>query len=134
MKRTAFYRSQNGFIRRLLIEGAIEDATPGTIIVIPDGIFQQDGPFILNKPGITIRLSDGTIIQNESPCFTVNANNVTITSETIGGGIDHLRSRELGQEVEHGAGEHVAAGYRLVLEDAVVEEKDGAAFVDAQQG
>ncbi len=50
---------------------------PGTINV-PYGID-------INTPHLTILLKDGTIIQNDSPCFNVNASYTTITTESIGG-------------------------------------------------
>ncbi len=68
------------------IQAAINNAHAGEIIVIPAGTYNQSGGFTIGKPGVTIRLTSGAIIQNSSPCFIVNADNVTITSETIGGG------------------------------------------------
>ena len=68
------------------IQAMIDGASSGDVIVIPPGVTAPVGGFIINTPGITIMLSDGTIIQASSPCFTVAANNVTITSATIGGG------------------------------------------------
>jgi hypothetical protein len=50
------------------------------------GNLNQSGGFTIGKPGVTIRLTSGAIIQNNSPCFIENADNVTITSETLGGG------------------------------------------------
>ncbi|HBG60155.1 MAG TPA: hypothetical protein DDW97_05195, partial [Anaerolineaceae bacterium] len=61
------------------------------------GIFVQNGNLVikgqvnvpggieLNEPGLTVVLKDGAVVHNTSPCFIVNADNVTITSETIGG-------------------------------------------------
>ena len=70
------------------IQAAIDDAHEGEIIVIPARTepYNHNGGFTITTDGVTIRLADGTIIQNSSPCFTVNADNVMITSETIGGG------------------------------------------------
>lgn len=68
------------------IQDAIDDAQEGEIIVIPAGTYNKSGAFTISTPRLTIKLSGGTVIQNSSPCFTVNANNVTITSETLVGG------------------------------------------------
>jgi len=67
------------------IQAAINEAPAGAIIVIPAGMYNMNGGFTISNPGITIRLANSAIIQNDSPCFIVNADNVTITSETIGG-------------------------------------------------
>ena len=44
----------------------------------------QSGGFIINKP-LTILLKNGTVVQNNSPCFTVNADYVTIKAESLAG-------------------------------------------------
>jgi hypothetical protein len=68
------------------IQTAINNAPEGTTIIIPAGTYQfeseTDDGFVINKPNITIILSDGTVIQNGSPCFTVNASNTTITGNS----------------------------------------------------
>jgi len=43
------------------------------------------GGFSINTPPLTIVLNNGTVIQNNSPCFVVNADYVTITTQSIGG-------------------------------------------------
>ncbi|MCK7578760.1 MAG: hypothetical protein MZV65_25500 [Chromatiales bacterium] len=42
-------------------------------------------------------------------------------AEAVGGGVDDLGAGVRRQRVEYGGGEDVAAGGRLVFEDAVVE-------------
>jgi hypothetical protein len=54
-------------------------------------------------------------------------------THAVGGGVDHFRAGELRQHIEHRAGEHIATAHGLVLEDAVVEQVNGAALVHAQQ-
>ena len=43
------------------------------------------GGIVINEPHLTILLEDGTVIQNNSPCFIVDASYTTITTESIGG-------------------------------------------------
>jgi hypothetical protein len=64
-----------------LLDNAPENAT----VVIPEGTHTLAGGFEVNNPRLTIKLMDGVVIQNNSPCFTVNADYTTITYETIGG-------------------------------------------------
>ena len=66
------------------IQNAINNAPSGSTIVIPEGVYAHEGAFEISTPNLTIKLSDGTVIQNSSPCFTLDADNITITSETIG--------------------------------------------------
>ena len=67
------------------IQQAINNAPAGTTIVIPAGNYSFAGGFTVADPSLTILLENGTVIENESPCFTVNASYSRITSETIGG-------------------------------------------------
>jgi hypothetical protein len=61
------------------IQTAINNAPEYTTIIIPAGDYSQVGAFEINTPHITITLSDGTVIQNSSPCFEINASYTTIT-------------------------------------------------------
>lgn len=61
------------------IQTAINNAPEGTTIIIPAGDYTQVGAFEINTPHITITLSDGTVIQNSSPCFDITASYTTIT-------------------------------------------------------
>ncbi len=61
------------------IQTAINNAPEGSTIIIPAGEYGQVGAFEINTPHITITLSDGTVIQNSSPCFDITASYTTIT-------------------------------------------------------
>jgi len=62
------------------IQALINGAPYGTTIVLPAEPISGSGGFTIPHPGITIKLADGTVIQNSSPCFIVAANDTTITS------------------------------------------------------
>ena len=68
------------------IQALINASGPGTVIVLPPEVISVFGGFTISNPGITIILSNGTVIQASSPCFTVTANDTTITSATFLGG------------------------------------------------
>ncbi|MHB1120141.1 MAG: hypothetical protein ACYC11_08785 [Bellilinea sp.] len=68
------------------VQTAIDNAPSGTTIVLPTGSLpSQTGGYLISNPGVTILLSDGAVVQNNTPCFVVNANNTTITTATFGG-------------------------------------------------
>jgi hypothetical protein len=68
------------------IQTLLDNAPSGITIILPPGIINVSGGFTLTQPGVTVKLSDGTVIMASSPCFTVAADDVTITSTSIGGG------------------------------------------------
>lgn len=65
------------------IQQIIGDAPYGAVIVLPAEVIE--GSFTIATPGITIVLSDGTVIQPTSPCFVVAEDDITITSDSLGG-------------------------------------------------
>lgn len=71
------------------IQTALNNAPQGSIIVIPSGsgAYTQIGGFQITTPNLTIRLADGTIIQNSSPCFEVKASHTSIVADSIGGAV-----------------------------------------------
>ena len=46
------------------------------------GNINVPGGIEINQPGLTILLKDGAVIQNDSPCFIINADYTTITTES----------------------------------------------------
>jgi parallel beta-helix repeat protein len=67
------------------VQNLIDAVSSGTTIVLPSKTLAPVGGFTIDTPGVTIKLADGTVIQGSSPCFTVNADDTTITSATFGG-------------------------------------------------
>ena len=66
------------------IQAALDSVPEGTKLVLPTGLIHKNGGFNVSVPHTTIILSEGTSVQNDSPCFVVNANYTTITAESIG--------------------------------------------------
>jgi hypothetical protein len=61
------------------IQALIDGAPNGTTIILPgEAIPAYAGGFIVGRPGIKIKLQPGTIIKNNSPCFTITADDVII--------------------------------------------------------
>ncbi len=56
---------------------AVSTSIPG-VIEIPAGTYNIPGGFLLDQPGLTVRMAPGAIIQNNSPCFIVTADNITL--------------------------------------------------------
>jgi hypothetical protein len=67
------------------IKTIVEGATSYSIITLPNEEFSVAGGFVLNNPYVTVKLQAGTVINASSPCFTVNADDTTITSVDVGG-------------------------------------------------
>lgn len=61
-----------------------------------------DGGISINVSGLTILLTDGTVIENDSPCFVINADNTTIKAESVGGATCVATSGSSGIEVADG--------------------------------
>ena len=68
-------------------EACTEFAPDGDGLVVLDGTYHLDGGFVIDQPGLTILLKDGTRIENNSPCFIVNADDTRIETESIGGAV-----------------------------------------------
>lgn len=57
----------------------------GEFIIESEDNINVSGGIKIDQPNTTILLKNGTVIQNNSPCFIVNADNTTIKAESIGG-------------------------------------------------
>lgn len=57
----------------------------GEFIIESEDVINVPGGIVIDQPDTTILLKNGTVIQNNSPCFIINANNTTIKAESIGG-------------------------------------------------
>jgi len=55
------------------------------VIELGPGTINVSGGIEINVPHLTILLKNGTVIQNSSPCFIINASYTTITTESIAG-------------------------------------------------
>ncbi len=62
----------------------LQEAAAGDTIELSGSLA---GNYSINTPGLTILLKDGTVVTGGSPCFTVNASNTLVTSESIGGAV-----------------------------------------------
>jgi parallel beta-helix repeat protein len=124
--------------------------------IVLSGNVSIDGGIVVNEPGLTFLLTDGTIIENNSPCFTVNADNTKITTESIGGatcvptndsnGIDVaggltdiiIEGIEIdGSDQDTGDGIHFAGGITdVILRDNFIHDLDGdgVAFSETPAG
>lgn len=51
-------------------------------VISISGEIHEDNGIQINIPGLTFLLKDGTVIQNDSPCFEINADYTTITTES----------------------------------------------------
>ncbi len=67
------------------VQAILNNAPEGSTIKFLGSTGSLSGGYVINTPHLTIILADGTVIQNASPCFTVNASYTTITTASIGG-------------------------------------------------
>lgn len=67
------------------VQAILNNVTTGTEIKFLGSMGPLTGGYVINTPHLTIILADGTVIQNNSPCFVVNADYTTITTASIGG-------------------------------------------------
>ncbi|MCB2213860.1 right-handed parallel beta-helix repeat-containing protein [bacterium] len=51
-------------------------------VITLSGNVNVPGGIVINEPGLTFLLADDTVIQNDSPCFVINADNTRITTES----------------------------------------------------
>ena len=136
------------------IQNAINNAPSGSTIVIPAETYTHEGAFVVSTPNLTIKLSDGTVIQNSSPCFVVNASYTQILAEpgakciptegsngiNVDGGLTDIRVKGLeidGSGQSTGDGIHFAGVVNgTVLVDNKIHDLggDGIEFVESPTG
>lgn len=56
----------------------------GNGVIELSGHINIPGGIVVDQPGLTFLLKDETVIENDSPCFVVNADNTTIKAENNG--------------------------------------------------
>lgn len=95
------------------IQAALNSALPGTTLIIPEGSYQKTGAFNITTNNLTIKLADGAVIQNNSPCFVVDADNVTVTTASISGGICRPTGNSHGIDVLAGSDGVTVAGLEI---------------------
>jgi hypothetical protein len=54
----------------------------GNGVIELSGHINIPGGIVVDQPGLTFLLKDGTVIENDSPCFEINADYTTITTES----------------------------------------------------
>ena len=87
------------------------------------------GGIVVNVPGLTYLLKDGTVIENDSPCFVVNADNTTIKAESLGGATCVATSGSSGIEVADGVMGVTVEGLEITGDGSAGQ--NGIAFLGA---
>jgi hypothetical protein len=64
------------------VQAILDMAPEGTTIIFEGSPGSYTGGFVINNPGLTILLQNGTVIRNDSPCFVINADYTTIKAES----------------------------------------------------
>ena len=87
------------------------------------------GGIVVDVPGLTFLLKDGTIIENNSPCFVINADNTTITTESLGGALCIPTNGSNGIDVADGLTNIIIEG--LEIDGSEQDTGDGINFAGA---
>lgn len=96
-------------------------------VIVLDGTYNIPGGIVINQPGLTFLLKDGTVIENNSPCFLVNADNTTIKAESNLGATCIATNGSSGIEVADGVSGVTIQGLEITDDDAM-PGKDGIEF------
>jgi len=97
------------------------------VIEISGGIAVAGGIQIV--PGVTLLLKDGTVIENNSPCIVINADNTKITTESLGGATCVPTSGSNGIDVADGLTNIIIEG--LEIDGSGQDTGDGIHFAGA---
>jgi hypothetical protein len=100
------------------IQAGVDGANDDDVIEVYAGTYENAGGFEVNTPGITIKLSDGAIIENNSPCFVVSADNTTISGPPAGTAVCKPTANSSGIEVDGGL-------TNIVIESFEIDGADG---------
>jgi len=106
-------------------------------LILPDengvielsGNIDIPGGIVVDVPGLTFLLKDGIVIQNNSPCFIINADNITITTESLGGATCVPTSGSNGIEVADGVKGVTIEGLEITGDGS--SGQNGIAFLGA---
>ncbi len=131
---TAVYDPWCGDAACSFLVSATEPAESGFYVqdgkLILKGAISGTGGFVINEP-LYILLKNGTVIQNNSPCFIVNSSNVVITTESIGGAKCVPTSGSNGIDVAAGLSNITIEG--IVFDGTGQTTGDGIRFAGAVQ-
>ncbi len=152
----SFTEAEEGFgiTKFLTIQEGIDAVAAGGTVNVAAGTYNQAGGILINEPGITVKLGANTVIQNNSPCFTVNASFTKIYAQPgakcipVGGangidvaaGLTDIRVAKLeinGTGQSTGDGIHFAGAINnLMLLDNYIHDmpEDGVEFVTTPTG
>ncbi len=110
------------------IQTAINNAPSGSTVVIPAGSYTVPGGFVVNSSGVTIFLSNGAYIENNSPCFVIDADYTTITGESLLGATCVPTNGSNGIDVAAGLTNIVIEGFEIDGSTTGGTEADGINF------
>jgi hypothetical protein len=102
--------------------------------IVLSGTVNVDGGIVVNEPGLKFLLTDGTIIENNSPCFTINADNTKITTESIGGATCVPTNGSNGIDVAGGLTDIIIEGIEIDGKGEEEDTGDGINFAGAVTG
>jgi hypothetical protein len=92
-------------------------------VITLSGSIDIHGGIMVNQPGLTFLLMNGTVIENESPCFVINADYTTITTESPLGAVCVPTGGSNGIEVN---GDRL----NIVIEGLEIDGRDGTNGID----
>ncbi len=112
-----------------VVQQYLNNAPEGTVIKFLGSPTGLPGGFEINTQNLTIILMDGTIIENNSPCFVINADYTKITTESPGGATCVPTSGSNGIDVAAGLTDIIIEG--LEIDGSDQDTGDGINFAGA---
>ncbi len=101
----------------------------GDGVIELSGNINIPGGIIVDQPGLTFLLQDGTVIQNDSPCFVINADNTKITTASLGGATCVPTDSSNGIDVADGLTDIIIEG--IEIDGSGQDTGDGIHFAGA---